>query len=418
MKELSPIYLVKSLLIASLALLSAAVWAQPGAGLFQGNGYAGLRHVDLNQITTTDFLCDSSYFYLTSDSASNDWLLNERAIYTYDNQGREAIRDISVFKEDQWNNKQQIRNTYISGFLHTCQEYIWNKRAKEWSADTKHDYDYNYVGLISEIKTHRFRGSEWVADIRTEYTYNTEFLVEIESQYVWNHESNEWAPDSRSIYEYSVDQDVSKEVYQVWVDSVGDWVNKTSEIYKFDDFNNLVSSTLRIWDGMQNDWVNNSVVSIEYNSEGQPLRSAVEVVDTQNNPTPSKSDLAEYDSEGNVNQLVTSYWDDESGLWDMYQKQINFWSIYVRGNLDNAEKEIRCLFSNPYAIGLPWYCESLKPDVMYTLRVFDLHGRTFYSDQFLGSSTFRITQPLEPGYYIFEISGGLDKHYEKVYVKS
>ena len=195
-------------------------------------------------------------------------------------------------------------------------------------------------------------------------------------------------------------------------------MNETSEIFNFDNEDNLVSSTTRTWDKFSGAWVNNSVVSIEYNSEGQQLRSGEEILDADNNATPNQSDIVDYDTSGNVNQRVISYWDDELGSWEVYQKQINFWSQYIRGNLHTAEKEIRCVFSNPYTIGLPWYCESLKPDVVYTLRVYDLLGRAFYSDQFLGSSSFRINQHLEPGYYIFEISGGLDKHYEKVYVKS
>ena len=418
MKKLYPIHIVKICIIAALALLSNAGWTQPTTDLFKGSGYAGLRHVDLNQITTTDFRCDSSYFYLNSDSVTNDWVLNQRAVYAYDNQGRESIRDISLFKEDRWLKEQQIRSTYLSEFLNTREEFSWNETANQWNAHTQHKYDYNYVGLINEIKTLRFKGKEWIADIRTNYTYNTEFLVEIESYYVWNDELNEWNPDSRNLYVYNDEQDVSKEVFQVWVDSISDWMNISSEVYKFDDSNNIVSTINRVWDKLQGTWVNNSVVSTEYNSEGLPLRIEEELLGLNTTAIPTQSDLAIYDPEGNIDHLVTSHWDNESRSWDMYQKQINFWSQHVYGNLHTAEKEIRCMFSNPYTIGLPWYCESLKPDVVYTLRVYDLQGRIFYSDQFLGSSTFRIEQHLEKGFYIFEIIGGLDKHYEKVYVKS
>lgn len=410
--------MVKACIITVTILLASAGWAQSGTDLFEGFGYVGLRHVDISQITTTDYLCDSSYFYINTDSVSNDWTLNERAIYKYDNQGKESIRDISTFNENRWIETQQIRSTYISDFLKIRQEFSWNETENQWIPHTKYNYDYNYIGLVNEIKTLSFKDSEWIADTKTNYTYNSDYLVDIESHYVWNDELNEWSPDSRNSYEYNEVEAISKEVFQVWVESIGDWVNKTSEIYRFNDSDNLVSSTTRVWDKHQDDWVNNSVVSIEYNTEGQPLKSAVEVLDSNNNAVPTKTNMANYDALGNVNQLVTSYWDDETGSWDVYQKQINFWSEYIHGNLDAAGKDIRCVFANPYTIGLPWYCESLKPDVVYTLRVYDLYGRAFYSNQFLGSSTFRIEQHLEPGYYIFEISSGLDKHYEKVYVKS
>lgn len=414
----NPIYIVKTYIVAATILLANAAWAQSGTDLFHWVGYAGLRHVDINQITTTDFLCDSSYFYLNTDSVSDDWILNEKAIYEYDNQGRESIRYISAFNEGEWIREQQIRSTYTSDFLSVRQNYSWNELENQWTPHTRYNYNYNYIGLVNEIKTLNFKDSKWNAESKTNYTYSANYLIEIEAHYVWNNELNIWSPDSRSLYEYNEVEDVTKEVFQVWAESINDWVNKTSEIYKFDDSDNLVSSTKRVWDNLEGSWINNIILSIEYNSEGLPLRSAVEVLDSHNNAMPSQTDLAEYDDLGNIDQLLTSYWDDESGSWDVYQKQINFWSKYIQGNLDTAEKEIRCVFANPYTIGLPWYCNSLKPDVLYTLKVYDLYGRTFYTDQFLGSSTFRITQHLEPGYYIFEISGGLDKHYEKVYVKS
>jgi len=417
MKFRHPISLVKTCIIASVALLPVGGLAQTGTDLFQGSGFTGLRHVDINQITTTDYLCDSSYFYLIDDTVSNDWVLNERAIYAYDNRGRESIRDIAVLKEEGWVPKEQIRSIYNSDFLNTRREYSWDNRASQWVPHTRHSYDYNYIGLINEIQTHGFKDPEWIAESKTNYTYNTEYLVEIESQYVWDIELNKWSPDSRNLFEYNNEHDVSKEVYQVWVDSIGEWVNETSEVYIFDDANNIISTIIRVWDELQSEWVNNSVIFIEYNEEGQPQRSAVEAIDLDNNAVPELSNLAKYDNEGNVDHLVTSHWDDNSGTWGMYQKQVNFWSEFLYGNLDGNTNEISCVFSNPYSIGLPWYCRSLKPDVVYTLRVYDLYGRTFYSDQFLGSSTFRVTQHLEPGYYIFEITGGLDKHFEKVYVK-
>ena len=417
MKKLYPLRTIKTIIVAAIVLMANAGWAQSGTNLLQGFGQAGLRHVDINKITTTDYLCDSSYFYLNTDSLFNDWTLNERAVYEYDNQGREYIRNISGFNEGSWIKKQQVRSSYISDFLNTRQEFAWMDAENQWIAHTKHIYDYNYIGLVNEIKTLSFKDPEWIANTKTNFEYNSEFLVEIESRYFWDDELNEWSPDSRNLYVYNEGQDLSKDVLQVWVDSIGDWVNKTSEIFNFNNSAHLVSSTKRVWDNLQQAWINNSIFSIEYNAEGQPLNSAIEVLDSHNNAIPTQTNSANYDGLGNVDQLLTSFWDDETGTWEVYQKQINFWSEYIYGNLHKAEKDIRCVFANPYTIGLPWYCESLKPDVLYTLRVYDLLGRTFYSDQFLGSSTFRITQHLEPGYYIFEISGGLDKHYEKVYVK-
>src|SRR5690554_2111581 len=311
MKNLYLRYLSKTCVFAATVFLSTLGWAQSGANLSQGSGFVGLRHVSINQITTSDFLCDSSYFYLNTDSLSDTWSLDEKAIFEYDNRGREQVKVISAFKEGAWIKKQQIRSAYISDFLNTQKEYAWNEKIEDWIPHTQHVYDYNYLGLIYEIKTMIHKNAEWIANSKIIYKYNAEFLVEMESHYLWNDSLMEWNSDSRNLYVYNEEQDLSKEILQIWVDSIGQWVNKTSEIYSFDNSDNVSSSTTRIWDVKTGSWINNSRSSFEYNAEGQPLSSAIEVLDAQNNGIPKQSEQVDYDESGNFNQLVTSFWDDE-----------------------------------------------------------------------------------------------------------
>ncbi len=410
--------IITHLVFAVLLLSSLSVYAQSNTGLISNSTDLGFRRVDINEIISTTYLRDSSYFYSILDESSDEWVLQEKAIYDYNNQGRELLRNILSVSENGWSKKQQIRSSYISDFLSNRETLVWTEATSNWESDTKSDFTYNYVGLVDEVSNFNFEDSSWLADSKTSYTYNSDYNISEESSFNWDTELNDWAPVSRFLYSYNSHEAVNKQVYQIWNDSLMVWVNKTSQIFDYNSSQKLVSTIRRNWDAEEASWFNTGVVLIEYNDKGQIKASKQESINQYQQYIPTQFEEANYDSEGNVGQVIRSEWDPNTESWNIYNKQVHFWAEYQHGNLLSNQSEIDCFFANPYTIGLPLYCESLKADVLYTIRVYDLQGRFFYSGQFMGGSSFRIKDYLESGYYIFQITGGLDTHSEKIYIKN
>ena len=410
--------LLLSVCTAWAFLGSFSMHAQSGSGSFPNLGDEGLRRVDINEIVDRTYLRDSTFTYTSIEEATDEWLLKEKTVYAYDNQGREVLRELSAREADAWKGYKQKKSTYVSDFLAEEEELTRTDNNAVYEPSVKRDFSYNYVGLINEITTFENLNKKWVADSKTSYAYNSDYLISEESSFEWIVSEMKWEKISRYLYTYNGLDDLKKEVFQIWDDSLNVWKNKTSKIYEYNDSNNLISTTRSNWNNLENGWINTSIISIQYNDEGQFMGSAQKMLNQNAVYVPSQSETANYDTEGNIGEIVKSAWDDSSGVWDNYQKQVHFWSEYSRGNLSFGLNDIECFFANPYTIGLPFHCTSLKPNVIYTVKVYDLNGRFFYSDQFLGSSSFRIKRFIESGFYIFHISGGLDSHSEKVFIKN
>lgn len=395
---------------------SLTTYAQPVSGSFYDD--EGLRYVGINELIDRTYLRDSTYTYVSAEEAAETWLLKEKTLYAYDNQGREVLREMFSNQNSTWKGYKQQKRTYLSDFLAEEEELVRCENDLEYRSSVKRKFNYNYIGLLSEITSYDYKKSKWIANSRTNYTYNSDYLISEQESYKWIASEMTWEKISRYIYSYNNLNDITEEIFQVWDDSLNVWTNKTSRVYEYNDSNELISTTRSTWVDHDTTWVRISVLSFEYNDEGQFLNSAQKSLNTNSEFVLSQSESANYDEEGNIGIVIKSAWDDSSGVWDNYQKQEHYWSEYNRGNLKPGMNDIECFFANPYTIGLPLYCSSLKPDEVYTVSIYDLNGKFYYSDQFLGSSSFRIKRSIEPGLYLFHISGGLDSHTEKVFIKN
>ncbi len=392
-----------------------SVKAQVGQEWIPNGGGNDFRNINLNELVTTEYLRDSSYTFSVLEELDSSWTLRERSVYQYDMLGQEVLRNLDYFDFGKWHSKLQIRSAYMSGFLDKQEESIWSEN--QWNLSLLREYEYNYIGLLSEIKSSNQIDDIWVFDSKITYQYNSDYNLSVESNYDWSEYADEWVSVSRYIITYNNDDEVGKEVFQIWIDSTNVWQNKTSKVFNYDQSNNLISTLRRTWSANANDWVNTNVTSLKYNENGQFLGSEQEVFLPNANPTPVESEDANYDVDGNVDEVVKSQWDSESKSWDVYQKQIHYWSQYKKAKHKIGNADIDCFFANPYTIGYPVYCNGLKTNVTYTVTIYDLSGRFYYSDSFNGDSGFRIKEHIEPGFYILNISGGLDSHSEKVYIK-
>lgn len=419
-----PKYLIGILVFFASTILSQTADGQGEAKSLSGISFganSGLRYFPKGDIIRTNFLRDSTYVYISDSDIDSNWNIRYRYLYSYDNQGR-VLESLHSKLSDSlgWKNESRLQNTYSDDqFLISQEEDGWDSKIGKWSASLRRTYSYNVVGLEDLIITEKLFQHSWKVDSKVEYTYNSAYDITEEVAYSRNHEENNWEAISRYLYSYFDNENINQEIYQLWNDSLQKWLNQVSEQYKYSNSNRLVSTTKSNWNSVDKDWINSSVIYLRYNEKGQVMASSQAQYSTElDGGIPIQSQESNYDDNGNVGQVINSIWNSESQSWDLSQKQVHFWTKYINGNLNQGTDNIDCLFVNPYIVGLPWYCESLKANVVYTVEVFDLFGRQFYSDTFTNKSSFRITRSIPNGFYIVVIRGGLDYHTEKIIIRN
>ncbi len=361
------------------------------------------------------FIRDSTYTY-TAGVAEGDWLLESKRMLTYDSQGRRISSARSLWIDQNWSRDSWLTFSYTSDDRLSAQlRTIWDGVADIWKNDTEMRYYYNYAGLENELITLSWDGSRWVMSKLTEKNYTFFNAVDNEIRYEWDTSVNNWKPTEKTLYTYS-DGIVQEETYQLWDDSLSKWHNNYTKQFSYNSDQKLILTTHSVWNESEAKFEASVSTFMEYNENGQLLNSEQLAANGITNGNLTAQDVL-YNNEGNASEVIQSEWDPDTKEWLVSAKLVHYWSKFTIGNLNSRPSEITCRFANPYTIGLPWFCESLKTDVLYTIELYDQIGRIFYTGQFLGQHTFRISKQVPPGFYNVVIRGGLDVHAEKVIVR-
>jgi hypothetical protein len=389
------------------------VFSQTSQG--DNTSFTEFRGISISDLFQSRFLKDSTYKYVPS--AEVEWRLAEKQVYFYDHLGRVQKEERANFTEGVWYKNVRITNVYQEGSLIASEhEDVWDQFNQSWKVNLKRNYEYTSENLLSVLIESKWENDLWIPNIKKEYAYN--YLREPISETTWQRDliGSDWLPDSRVLFQYNSYNQVKRRTVQQWDDSLQVWVNLQSTSFTYTDGDKLVSTTSLVWDETQMEWIEAKRISIIYDEDGKIL--GIEEVSLDSvEPLSVSSENAQYDQEGNLNSIILNLWDSEDGEWEEAKKEVHFWSEYYVPTNQGGENEIQCFFSNPYSAGLPWFCESLKTNINYSLEVYDMQGRLHFADQFRGGSVFRIDRELEPGFYTVLIRGGLDVHSEKILIR-
>ncbi len=403
--------------IGAIATVSAQTGNESELTNFSLSGLSNHRFVAPETIVSSQFLKDSTLVHVFHESA-NSWELSERFIYEHDNAGRQVESRRSLLAGGEWKLKSRCTQAYGNGSNPAYEKHqLWLQNEERWQDSLQRNFSFDGRDRIEEESNHIFQNGQWKPQILTTYSYNLESLLISELTAYWDQSYSHWFNHRIVNFEYDAQNVLTREVSQLWDQLTLEWVNESSRAYIYNDDDMLVSSERRNWDKSLLTWVLVSVISLEYNDDGQIKNTEHTAFFSNAGPLSSQNNLTNYDEFGNVDELVQGFWNSSDGDWDFYQKQNHYWSMHTIGrNLDGGEG-IHCTFNNPYSAGLPWYCSSLKENVTYNLRVFDLLGRAFFEDTFLGQHTFNISRQLPSGVYIVLIQGGFDYHTEKIVIR-
>lgn len=377
--------------------------------------YPGLeRYLEYGSIASSNFLKDSTYVFKDENGS---WNLVNRLTYKHDLQGNEMERLESEFIHNAWVNQLRVEKAYDSSQNLTYERIsVWDQKHETWGFHEKKDFFYNTVDYLETEIVQIREGNLWEQDKKNEYAYYEDYNVQSISEFEWESETQEWKPTERTLFEYTESDNVDREIIQVWDDSLNTWLNSVSKDYTYDEDDNLISSTRSNWSALEQSWVDISMISLIYNDKGQ-VQGTRQIDLSPSSAQNLVSQDVSYDEQGNPGETIISNWNPDEEEWQNVTKKVHFWSENLTGNLSSSSDQIVCSFMNPYFLGLMWKCSSLKDDILYTVEVRDLWGRSFFADQFMGNRAFRIDGNIPPGVYIVIIRGGLDVHTEKVIIK-
>jgi hypothetical protein len=378
-------------------------------------GFNGLRPNNPDLLYNQRFLADSTYFF-TKQNSNPDFDLLKKIIFDYDNQGRLLVENEFDNKDEIWKKSlKRIFNYSQSGEVEYSVIKQWNGSIEEFENHQRTFYFNNYLGQVSQKVREMYNSEEWVPAWKYEYFYNDQTKIVEEVSHKWQLLRTEWEPKRRKLYEYNENKDLGGEIHQIWVDTLDTWVNNSFRGYEYNEYNQLINLRQSTWNQSLEQWDEESFQALSYTALGQVENSSsYSVLDAD----ADESVEATYDEDGNLNMTLFKKWNKDLNDWNTYEKHVHFWSQYLIGNLDYADKNIECFYANPHTVGLPWYCNSLLNSETYNLSVFDHNGVLHHSQQFRGSDTFRLTKNLNNGLFMVVITGGLTVHTEKVLIRN
>ncbi len=391
-----------------------------GSELLQNNSF-GIRSFNLESVVETNFLRDSSHTFLLVDESEDGspiWDIIEAFHFEYDHLGNEVGKVLRENVNGVWSNRTRWETFYGYDYEITeIDELEWTSERSEWEKKNKKVFTYNVQNnLLEELLLLRENNS-WVRSEKRKLSYTEGSLISKETVYSWDSSNENWEAVERLMFTYNNDRLIETQVLQFWDDSLETWVNESSRTFEYNQDNKVIGSMRSLWDVELESWINTTSLSIAYDDKGQMASTEEQVVGSEDAEY-THSEEALYNADGNLNQIIQKRWDETEEEWDSYKKELNFWSVHMNGNLDQYTADINCYFANPYLQGLPWHCDGLKSDQLYTIEVFDTWGRAFHKAVFKGSDTFRINSEIPPGFYTVVLRGGLDVHTEKVFIRN
>lgn len=399
-----------------IALTGYFSWAQAQGGLNPGTPISQeeSRFLEFDNLVSTNFLKDSTQTYAVQDDES--LLLEQSMHFVYDVQGFEQYRVIKQVRDEKWSNSALIEYDYnFMQLVSERSEFSWDTESEQWLAQHLTHFEYNNFDQETEVLEKTRVNDFWLNESKKTFQYTLNRLVEEEVFFIWDSANDGWLAETRTLFTYNDHDDIEFETIQKWNDVDAVWENTISREFEYNEQKRIISSTRSVWEN--GFWVKASVLELSYNDEGQLEETQRSLVDNNQMSSALYIETANYSDEGYLGETILSAWDDQNG-WEVYQKEVHFWSEHYNGNLLRDDNDIDCQFVNPYLLGLPWFCENLKDDVNYTIEVFDIYGRSYYQSQISNNASFRLSGNIPPGLYNVVIQGGLDRHTEKVLIRN
>ena len=365
------------------------------------------------------------------------------------------LRDSALFErysleEGHWQNDH--RTYYYHNEIGQYSKEVterYSQDAQDWVNDHQLRYSYNSEGYLSAETSSVWDAEqlEWDNSARTLYTYDNQGQTQSMTQQVWDTSGGNWQYSSRSIYEYNEEGDSIVVEHQSWDEDESDWNTQSIEENEFDEDGDLTESVELLFDTESREWVRNERTSFYYNVEellqgtivetweteaeewkdsqsseilynGQGLPSTIRTSTYSGDSTwqNETQQAVSYDSEGNLVESVLQNWRPELESWVNIERRKQFWQNVEITREPRKLDAVDCRFLNPMPPGSQITCFNI-PEGIYTVRIFDEHGRIYFEDEFHSGEPFTMPSLNRQGLFFFQIIGKRVNHAERIVVK-
>jgi hypothetical protein len=249
-----------------------------------------MQNVPLKSISADKQKMDSMY-YEDYDTATSEWILADRDIFTYDSKGNmiqyvsdsldpstmklvpsekedltfDANGNITVYLAYVWN-KSTSQWVYSEKWEETFDGnnnltkaiiYTWDTIGNQWVKEVEYDltYDANNL-LIKEILYARDSlTSQMVKELQWENTYDGQGNITSEMASYWDAGSSAWIPGWKDEYTYT-DGKLTEILESLYDEDNQEWINFFRTVSTYNAGGKLISEVTEEWDFMSNNWVN------------------------------------------------------------------------------------------------------------------------------------------------------------------
>ena len=308
------------------------------------------------------------------DAAQSEWSLNDRELFTYDEQGNmgtyvwyaydsDAMEILPFYKETvkhnadgqpteiisfmwvaetgQWLNNRKFELSYDDkGNLIEQIVSDWDPDANQWLNIEKFELSYDDKGnLIKEIISDWDPdANQWQVGVQFEMTYDSQGEILFELWSFWDEESSALVEAFKDEYIY-IDGQLTVMNEYIWEE--GEWVLFFRTTFVYDDSGNLIEELTQFWDSSSEQWFDIGKILYAYNESDQLIMEEEwELGEGQFMLTQTWQSDYVWDSDGNLTEQVDKSWEEVivkgTNTWQnafksewVYNKDFTISDLYV-----------------------------------------------------------------------------------------
>ncbi len=231
----------------------------------------------------------------------------------------------------------------------TYETWSNNSWIKSTSQTNSYDNGGNLLMTITSIWDSLL--NKWCNYSQIIYTNNSDGTIQYSTIQSWNNVSGLWLNSSKSTFAYNEKQKVNSIVYENW--SIDTWVKNSKKINHYDTNGYLISSKNQIWDNINlkwNDysqqvitnnpdgviqnsvsqswnaisqtWINGGLIDYTYSPQTKKILTTINSIWINGKWENSSSQIYNYDTSDQMNNLQTKMWDNNTKNWKNYTQNI------------------------------------------------------------------------------------------------
>ncbi len=235
--------------------------------------------------TITTKILDNGYVLesrLSQYWNGTDWDNSGFSIYTYTPEGLITEELNQLWNNGGWENSNRFLTTYyLNELVSLYEEQTWN--GTDWENSFRYESLYDAENRVSEYNVYIWNGTSWNNMYKTIYTYFSAGNLETITDQYWD--GTDWINSYKYSFQYNTNNDVSERLTEEWFEN--NWKNSILDVYTYNPQNQL-GLVASFW------WPDTT------------WKESVEI-------------YYEYDNYGNINDMLTKFWESEElGLQNKY----------------------------------------------------------------------------------------------------